>query len=225
MKNYLKILLTLIIAGLSSCGQSSKSTSDKLTSDLGKVDTIIDERHQETSPIKNDERQYIDTESKYTDSNGKVVTIQNSFPKGAGYTDPTGKNFEGRIFWTRVINETATPLELTINFPADSFAILALPDSYLKVFLPTDSMTIDKEILYSYGITGLRSFLDNGLNKPTMLQRTIAPKEAYLFYTAILLEGGGVTRAGLVLKGQVLFYRINLLGSTLIPCGQIVYKN
>jgi hypothetical protein len=216
--------LTLIIAELFSCGQSSKSTSDKLTSDLGTVDTITVERHQETSPIKIDERQFIDTEFKYTDSNGKGVIIQNSFPKGAGYTDPTGKNFEGRIFWTRVINETATPLELTINFPADSFAILASPDSYLKVFLPSDSMTIDKETLYSYGITGLKSFLDTGLNKPTMVKRTIAPKEAYLFYTGILMGSGGVTRAGFALKGQDLFYRINLLGSTLIPCGQIVSK-
>jgi hypothetical protein len=41
----------------------------------------------------------IDTEFKYTDSNGKVVIIQNSFPKAggdadekSGYTDSTGKS-------------------------------------------------------------------------------------------------------------------------------------
>jgi len=167
----------------------------------------------------------IDTESRYTDSTGIAVIIQNSFPEGIGYTDPTGKNFGGRIFWTRVINETSTPLELTINFPADSFAML--PDSYLKVFLPPDTMTLDKEKLNVYDETGLKSFLDTAINKPTMLQRTINPKEACLFYIAVLFLGKreGVARAGLVLKERELFYRINLLGSALIPCGQIVFKN
>ncbi len=169
---------------------------------------------------------YIDTESKYADSTGIVVIIQNSVPKGIGYTDPTGKNFGGRIFWTRVINETSTPLELTINFPADSFAMLPSPDSYLTVFLPPDTMTLDKETLYAYGVTGLKSFLDTGINKLTMLQRTINPREACLFYIGVLFQGSkeGVARAGLVLKEQDLFYRINLLGSALIPCGQIVFK-
>jgi hypothetical protein len=154
------------------------------------------------------------TESSYTDSTGIVVIIQNSLPEGLGYTDPAGKNFGGRIFWTRVVNETSTPLELTINFPADSFAMLPSPDSYLKVFLPPDTMT-------------LKSFLDTGINKPTMLQRTINPKEACLFYIGVLFLGQreGVTRAGLVLKERDLFYRINLLDPALIPCGRIVFKN
>jgi len=133
-----------------------------------------------------------------------------------GY-DSTGKNFGYRIFWTRVINETATPLELTINFPADSFAILPSPDSYFKLFLPPDTMT-------------LKSFLDTGINKPTMLQRTINPKEACLFYIgALFYQGEGVARAGLVLKEQDLFYSIRgiapQLDSALIPCGQIVFKD
>ena len=150
---------------------------------------------------------YIDTESNYTDSTGIVVIIQNSLPKGVGYTDATGKYFGGRIFWTRVINETATPLELTINFPADSFAMVPSSDSYLKIFLPTDTMTIDKETLYSYGVTGLESLLDTCFNKPTMLQRTINPKEECLFYIGVLFlgESQGAARAGLVLKDQKLF--------------------
>jgi len=192
----------------------------------------------QTFPIKKDKKQkkyfpltyypgtYIDTETKYTDSTGIVVIIQNSLPKGGGYTDPTGKNFEYRIFWTRVINETATPLELTINFPA-SFAILHSP----YFFLPPDTMTLDKETLYDYGATGLKSFLDTGINKPTMLLRTINPKEACLFYIgALFYQGGyGGARAGLVLKEQDFFYSIRgmspQLDSALIPCGRIVLKN
>jgi hypothetical protein len=55
----------------------------------------------------------------------KGVIIQNNGKKGNGrldstgkngYNDPAGKNFPYVIFWTRVINENATSLELTINF-------------------------------------------------------------------------------------------------------------
>ena len=182
----------------------------------------------QTSPVKKDKSQELltfypgtyDTEY-YTDSEGKVVIIQNSLPEGLGYTDPTGKNFGRRIFWTRVINETSAPLELTINFPADSFAMLPWPDSYLKVFLPPMAT------LYAYDPAGLESFLDTGMDKPTMFQRTINPKEACLFYVGVLFLGKrqGVTRAGLVLKEGDVFYRINLLDPALIPCGKIVFKN
>jgi hypothetical protein len=67
----------------------------------------------------------------------KGVIIQNSLPKGGPYTDPTGKRFGYGIFWTRVINQTTSPLELTINFLGDSFAIFPEPGSYLKLFLPS----------------------------------------------------------------------------------------
>lgn len=166
------------------------------------------------------------TESTYTDSTGRVVIIQSSLPKGGGgYTDPTGKEFAYVIFWTRVINETTSPLELTINFPADSFATLASSDSYLKVFLPRDTMTVDKVLLYDYGITDLKSFLDTGFSKSTTLQRTINSKEECLFYIGALLhQASGPVRAELVAKEQDLFYKINLLGSNLIPCGHIVSK-
>lgn len=170
------------------------------------------------------------------------VIIQNSLPKGDGYADSSGKIFSIAIFWSRVINVTADPLELTINFPGDSIAILSSPDSYLKLFLPPDTMVIEKMSLYGYGITSLRSFLDTGLNKPTMLQRTIHPNEEFFFYVGVIRyvvsnqapatrragppqARGGATRTGLVLKKQDLFYRISTdPGSSLIPCGQIVFR-
>lgn len=169
---------------------------------------------------------YLDSESRYTDSTG-VAIIQNSLPKGGGrYTDPTGKDFAYVVFWTRVINETASPLELTLKFPADSFAISPLSDSYLKVFLPSDTMTLGKVQLYNYGLTGLESFLDANFNKPTMLQRTINSKEEWIFYVGILIhQVRGTIRTELFAKERSLFYRINLLDSTSIPCGQIVLRN
>ena len=159
----------------------------------------------------------------------KSVIIQNSLPKGGPYTNPTGKRFGRAIFWTRIVNETATPIEFTINFPADSFSISPLPLSYFKLFLPRDTMTIDKEQLYDYGATGLKSFMDTGLNEPTTLQRIIHPKEDYLFYVGMLMKmpDNGPVRTGLVLKEEDLFYKVSIAGqldSALIPCGHISFK-
>jgi hypothetical protein len=180
----------------------------------------------QTSPTK--KSVYVDTEVKYTDSAGKGVVIQNSLPKGGGgYIHSSGKTFSYVIFWTRVINQTTTPLELSIHFPADSLTIFPSPDSYLKVFLPPDTMTINKESLYDYGLTGLKSFLDTAFGKPTMLHRIINPKEECLFYIGMLFyQARGTARSELVLKDQHLFYRIKI-GSQpgLIPCGLIVFKN
>ena len=157
---------------------------------------------------------------------GKGVTIQNSLPKGGPYIDPNGNKFGYTMFWTRVINETDTPFELTISFPE---AILPSPDDYLKLFLPPDTMTIDKVLLYDYGATGVKSFLDTGINQPTMVQRTINPNQEIFFYVGALFHhANGVSRAELVLKGQELFYKISgiapELDSSLIPCGRIVFK-
>jgi len=178
--------------------------------------------------------QTFDTQSKYTDSGGSTITIQNSFPKGMapldaaakpGYTDTTGKYFAYVIYWTRVVNESATPLELTINFPADFPSY-----SYLKLFLPTDTMTLDKESMTNYGVADLKSFLDTNFNKPATLHRTINPKDEYLFYTAVLSSKmGNSLRAQFVLKEHGLFYSLRGiapdLDSELIPCGQIAFKN
>lgn len=169
------------------------------------------------------------------------LTIQNSFPKGDGYTDSSGKIFGIAIFWTRIINQTANLLELTINFPGDSLIVNSSPDSYLKLFLPPDTMTLDKVSLYGYGITDLKYALDTGLNNPSVLQRTINAKEDFIFYVGVLSDrvpdkesGGrqtgvrqeaGITRTALVLKDNNLYYRIGVdLDSIFIPCGQIVFK-
>jgi hypothetical protein len=176
--------------------------------------------------------------NKYSESVGEGVIIQNSLPKGGGYTNANGEKFGYRIFFTRLINETAAPLELTINFSADSFAILNSPGSYLKLFLPPDTMTLAKEILYSYGVTGLESLLDTPF-RPTLLRRIINPKDECLFYVGMLIyqannitsdsantyqPSGGGARAELILRERDLFYRINLVDSALIPCGYIISK-
>ena len=105
-----------------------------------------------TSPGSNENN--INTKYEYTESNGARLIIQNSFPKsGINYTDPNGKKYIYAVFWTRIINETFDPLELTIDFPVDSFEVPSSSGNYMKLLLPSDTMTIDKEPLYDYGLT------------------------------------------------------------------------
>ena len=185
-----KNILILIMAttGLYSCGQSSKSTPE--TVDIETVNSV---------------RKY-----EYADSMGKRLIIHNSFPKSGGsYTDPNGKKYVYAVFWTRITNETINPIELTIDFPLDSFEITSSSDNYMKLLLPSDTMTIDKEPLYDYGLP-IKSFLDTGINKSYSLKRTINPKESTAFYVVMLSNKGvdGTLRTGLSLKGQNLFYKI-----------------
>jgi len=183
-----------------------------------------------TSPGSNEKYQ---AKYEYSDYAGKRLVILNSFPRGGPYTAPNGKEYFKVIFWTRLINETNNPLELKIDFPVDSFKVLGLPRKYYKVLVAPDTMTIDKESLYDYGITGLKSFLDNNIHKPSSLKRTINPKESSGFYVVILFDKGvgGPFRTGLSLKGQNLVYSISrydkrtLLDEKEIDCGSINLKN
>jgi hypothetical protein len=101
-------------------------------------------------------------------------------------------------------------------------------------------MTLDKIPLFNYGLTGLDSFLDKNIHKPSSLKRTINPKESIGFYVVklgLVSEGprgaGDILRTGLSLKGQDLFYRVSVYNGTApssisekeINCGSINLKN
>jgi hypothetical protein len=188
-----------------SCGEN-KTNSLKETIKPGTKEIV-------TSPGSNEKYH---TRYEYTDSIGKSLIIQNSGPKGETYTDPNGKEYFKTIFWTRIINETDNPLELKINFPADSYEVPSLLSKYYKILVPPDTMTVDKEPLFNYGLTGLKYFLDNSIHKPSSLKRTINPKESSGFYVVTLFDKGvaGPFRTGLSIKGQNLFYRISRYDST-----------
>ncbi|RDC58250.1 hypothetical protein DU508_04750 [Pedobacter chinensis] len=180
---------------------------------------------------------WLDNKYEYIDSNCASLIIQNSFPRGGTkYTDLNGRVYNYVIFFTRLINETDNPLELKINFPVNSYEVPSLPDKYFKILIPPDTMTLDKEPLFNYGLTHLESFLNKGIHKSSSLKRTINSKESSGFYVVMLclVEGAhGTMRTGLSLKGQNLFYRIKIDGSKSntkssdkeIHCGSINLKN
>lgn len=201
------IVLILLTVGLFSCKKDSESTPNS-------VDKVIVNSAKKKS--------FIYTKYEYTDSVGKSLIIQNSFPKGGTkYTDSNGEKYVYAVFWTRISNETDNPLELKIDFPVNSYEIPSLPNKYFKIVVPPDTMTVEKESLFNYGLKDLNSFLDTDIHKSSSLKRTVKPKESTGFYVVLLspINGAhGTLRTGLNLKGQNLFYKIN---DKEIPCGNI----
>lgn len=227
-----KGILTFIIAtaGLFSCKQSNNLKTDI-------IETKVSDSIKNISKKNTFDNRDIYTNYKYVDTDGKNVIIKNGLPRGGlKYTDKNGDNYNYVVFWTQIINETDNPIELKMDFPLNSYEVPSLPGKYYKVLIPKDTMTFEKFPLFLYGLTNLESYLDNNIHKSASLNRTINPKESNGFYIVILglTEGAhGTMRTGLTLKGQNLFYRINVDGSYSktkssdkeINCGSINLKN
>jgi hypothetical protein len=227
--------LFLLSVFATSCGQSQTNPTKGNTKSESK-DTVTSSRFKDPGFF---------TRYEYTDATGKGLIIQNGYPRGASrYTDPDGELYGYAIFWTRIVNETDHPVELTIDFPQNPYEVPSLPGKYFTVLVPPDTMTIDKVPLYSYGLKGLESFLDTSIHKPSSLKRTINPNESSGFFVVKLSlvsegarGGGDVLRTGLILKGQDLFYRVStynstparqplsIIGEKEIHCGSINLKN
>ncbi|NNE25856.1 MAG: hypothetical protein HKN09_03350 [Saprospiraceae bacterium] len=154
------------------------------------------------------------------------ISIQNSYPKGGPYPAPVTQhyNYSYLVFFSRIINATEKPFEIALNFSADSVAIPQSPDTFMKLFLPPDTMTLEKQDLFSYGITKLAS-----LDKPTSFSRILKPEEECLFYVVAIFyqttpspwhNNRGGNRAELVLEGNDLYYNIPPQINS-IYCGQI----
>ena len=165
----------------------------------------------------------------YSETGSNGLIIQNSYPKGGPYPGRITEhfNYSYLVFFTRVINGTGNPLELSVHFSADSIGIPHSPNTFVKLFLPPDTMTLEKRSLFSYGVTELASF-----DQSTSFQRKLNPDEECLFYVVAIFyqtnaeawnqERGG-NRAELVVKGQDLFYNMPPQVNSL-PCGHIIFK-
>lgn len=228
------LLLTLISLVIICCGQNISSVEKQVATQVEPVASTkaveqkiltFDPRSYTASELQHTD-EFIDTEFKYSDSAGNNIIIQNSFPKGGDYYDSTGRYDGYRLFWTRIVNETPSNLDLSIDFPAESFGIYKESDAYFKLFLPPDTVSIDGLTSKNWGISGLNSFLNTVISKSTLLDRTINPNEEYIFFTG-LLGPQGTVRAAVVPQGKDLFYRVSIdpFGSTKIPIGQFAFKN
>jgi hypothetical protein len=214
------IILLLAATGLLSCGPGGSSATDN--SNIKTPDSA--KRVQSQQALTSPEEKYIYSSYEYTGSNGTRLVIQNSAPKSnITYIDPQGKKYVYAVFWTRITNETASPFELAIDFPADPFEIPASSGNYMRLLLPADSMTPDKAPLTDYGLA-VKPFLDTGMHTAVSLKRTILPHASSTFYVVTLSNRGvdGTLRTGLRLEGQQLRYSVN---DKEIPCGTTAVKD
>jgi hypothetical protein len=212
------LLILIATAGLISCGQNSKSTTDTID-----TETINSLRNYE-----------------YADPAGNRLIIYNSSPKGGiKYTDPNGKEYSYVSFWTQIINKTVDPIEFKIDFPLDSFEFPSSSGRYLKLHIPADTMTSSDVSLPDFGLD-VKSFLDCHRLEASSLKRIINPKDSTAFHVVIISKwnpmvgGSGAIRTGLSLKGQNLIYKISaykmtsnlpLIDKKEISCGSINLKS
>ncbi len=171
-------------------------------------------------------RNWVHTEAEYKDSSGRKLKIINSLPRGGGYIHSGGKDYSYVVFWNRIINESASPVKISLKFPVDSFPIFPSPESYIKILIPDHTMTMEQSQVLDYGVTNMKSILDNGFKKPSVLEKTIAPKEEYLFNIIIFIQkASGTARTALVLKEHELSYKVSIdPHAAVIPCGRIEFK-
>ncbi|MFZ4560626.1 MAG: hypothetical protein ACOYOD_10575 [Saprospiraceae bacterium] len=169
-------------------------------------------------------RNWVDSKAKYVDSNGNPVEFMNSSPKGGGVSYYGGKKYSYVVFWTRIRNLSASPIELKLKFP-DLISFNPTESSQIKIVLPKDSMTFEKIQLFDYGLTHLESLLNNKSNQVITLQKRINPQEErYFYFPVFMYNNKWPVRATLILKGQDLYYKI-ALGSdtTWVPCGRLIF--
>lgn len=168
-------------------------------------------------------RNWVDSKAKYMDASGNLVEFTNSLPKGGGVHFLNGKKYSYVIFWTRIHNQSAIPLQLQVKFSDLTF--FKSTESHIKIVLPKVSMTIDKVQFFDYGLTNMQSLLNDKSKQLSTLQKQVFPKEDYYFYIPVFIhEDSGTARAALILKGKDLFYNIRI-GSdkALIPCGNLFF--
>jgi len=175
----------------------------------------------QVGPIRN----WIDTEVKYSFANQKDVIFTHSLPKGGGQYNLKGIKYNHVVFWTRINNQTSTPIKLQVTFPDITY--LQSPDAHIKILLPKDTMSHEKEQLFNYGLTGFEFLLNDNTRQVKTLIKTIDPKKDYYFYIPVFMhEINGSARASIVLKGEKLFYKISIGKDTaFIPCGSLVAES
>lgn len=173
------------------------------------------------------ENQWVHTEASYSDAAGNTVRVTNSLPRGGGtYQDCFGNTYSYVIFWYRVRNTSKVPMELELSFPTELSTLSPHPANAVRMFLHPDAMTVEKVTRFDYGLTDLEKFWDAAWDKPSHMERTIAPGQETLFYVPVLMqEFEGPSRASLELVGQELSYRIGVGDKgTVVPCGRITFE-
>ena len=230
--------ISLMIAGTAigfySCGQDVRP--GKYNESSGQLGGDSNSLNVESWALPNDLARWLHTEYDYRDAGGNGIIIQNGYPRGGGYQDTQGviRSYESGgtrygfgILWSRIINQSDSPIEVSITLPADSISFRDSPGGHCRVYLPPNKMTIENLSDYSYGINGVTAFLNSHFEGQTHLEKVIDQDEEHMFYVVLLSHfpdgGGGGIRTGFSLDQDKLFYEVTAgsLGVQAFPSGYI----
>ncbi len=151
------------------------------------------------------------TKYEHSYSNNEKVIIENSFPKGGFiHTTIAGKEYSYVVFWSRITNNTNYDLELHIDASHQTFKIPASPRVGFKMFFPKNFEQYGRQNLQDYGFN-VKEFLDSNIHKPSFFTEIIKAGDSHGLYSVVLSDNGvsGVMRAGLVIGGKDLIYKVN----------------
>lgn len=175
-------------------------------------------------------RNWIDNDIRYELSPGEFLHVQNSFPRGGPYTNKQSETYGYGVFWTRMSNETGTHVEFEVALPVSQQPIPQEPDGFFQLFLPEETMEWPKQHELDYGLSNLEAVFESTVMQPKIIQKSLAPQEEFMFYTAMLfkLPDNGPVRTGIDIKDSNMFYRVSIdryLDTVYIPCGHIAIKD
>jgi hypothetical protein len=162
----------------------------------------------------------------YSEHSYDGITLKTSLPKGGPYTKPLDgyHHTSYLVFYSQIINDSSADKDIILEFCADQVEIPDSPGMYVKVFLPPDTMSLEKHDEFSYGITELESFA-----QPTSFEKNLAPGEECLVYMIALfyqaepgewIQNRGGNRAELILQGQKFYFNM-LPQISQLECGRI----
>ena len=229
----LPVIMLLLTTVIQACGEAANSEQNEISETTELADSIDHSDIQDSFYLS-----FIDSVYTISGLTGGELIIQNSFPKGGGhidtnfvvgYKDPFETHYGYGVFWSHLINHSEDQLKFDIRFSSDSLVLEEIPESYFKLYLPTDSMNLKNVMQHNYGIQGLRAYLDTNVHKPSRLEIELKPGESAAFFVASLIyKPDGPVRAALMVEDGKLSYRIAMLrhGQVIIPCGEMhVLKN
>jgi hypothetical protein len=129
------------------------------------------------------------------------IATTNCGPRGGVLINSSGNRLPYRLFRIQIINDTLCPVELNLTFPGKPLTQYPDTNQSLRVFLFPDELTPDTiQDVYNFGVRGLESFLDTGLNKPTTLTKLIQPRGEYILYIGCITDE--LARAKFFFNGQ-----------------------
>lgn len=197
---------------LTACGPEHISAVPQATVPATPPSALAAPQLKDTASMHDTIIPFVHTRFVYPDTGQQQWVIENSLPRGGfQVTDSYGQRWRYAIFWSRIYNGSTGDFTFSLDFGHDKRMIPAVPANYFRVVLPAVKMSITHSPQFNYGLSNIDSLIAQPRQQRTALRSVIPPGEAATFAVVVLLHRwvDGTVRAGLSLRGDELYYRVN----------------